>query len=574
MNKAELKEIIAVAAKRAKADLVLKNAEVVDVFQHKVVKADVAIKGRYIAGVGSYEGEKEVDCSGKYVVPGFIDSHIHVESSYLSPEELGRILVPHGTSTLIADPHEIVNVCGLKGFKYMLNAAKNTALDIKYMLPSCVPATPFETSGAVIEAEDMEEPIDYENVLGLGEFMNYPGIINADDGTLDKIMVAKNHGKLIDGHSPGVKGDELTAYLSAGIHTDHECSTLEEMNARLSAGVYILLRQGTACHDLVNLLKGVTEYNSRYCLLCSDDRHPETIFTEGHIDGHLRLCVANGIDPLTAIQMATINAAECFGLSDRGAIAPGRLADIAILDNLTEFNCEEMYMEGALVAKNGEYLLSVEKYPIDEVTGSVVVKNFSVDRLALKLSSDTVTAIELLPGGVLTRKCPVKVKRNEKGEFVYNPAEDIVKVAVVERHQGTGNVAVALLKGFGIKCGAIAQSIAHDSHNIIVVGVDDNEMAAAVEALKAQQGGVVMVKDGAVVDSIPMPIAGLMSDKSGAEVAADLERFNHTAYETLKISKAVEPIMTLGFMSLAVIPEVKLTDRGLFDVTTFSFINQ
>ena len=574
MTKQELTALIHTATHKEKADIVFKNANVVDVFQHTIVKADVAIKGKYIVGLGSFEGEKEVDCKGKYIVPGYIDSHIHVESSYLSPEELGKILVPHGTSTIIADPHEIVNVCGITGFKYMLNAAKHTALDIKYMLPSCVPATPFETSGAVINAADMEEPINYENVLGLGEFMNYPGIINADSDTLDKIMVAFKNNKLIDGHSPGVKGDDLTAYLCARIHTDHECSSLEEMNARLSAGVYVLLRQGTACHDLVNLLKGVTVYNSRRCLLCSDDRHPKTVFECGHIDNHLRLCVQNGIDPITAIQMATINAAECFRLSDRGAIAPGLLADIAVLDNLEEFNCEEMYMEGVLVAKDGKYLPHTEKYPIDSVMGTVVVKDFSKKKLALKLSSDDAIVIELLPGGVLTKKTVEHVKRNEKGEFVYDPNKDVVKVAVVERHKGTGNVAVGLLKGFGLKHGAIAQSIAHDSHNIIVVGISDDEMEKAVEALIKQQGGVVLVKDGKVLESIPMPIGGIMSDKDGREIAKELEVFNKRAFDELKISKSVEPIMTLGFMSLAVIPEIKLTDKGLFDVTKFTYITQ
>ena len=334
MKKEELKKLIDTAAGRIPADTVIKNCQIVNVFSGKIQTGDIALSGDKIAGIGEYQGVHEVDAQGRYAVPGFIDSHIHIESAYVSPEELGRLLVPHGATTIIADPHEIVNVCGIKGLDYMMEAAKGTALDIKYMLPSCVPATPFEHAGAVINAPEMEEPIQRDGILGLGEFMNFPGVIQADESVLDKLMTAKEEGKLIDGHGPGIDGKDLNAYSAAGILADHECSTVEEMEARLERGMYILLRQGSACHNLRPLLKGVTPENSRRCLLCSDDRQPKTILKDGHLDNHLKICVEEGLDAVTAIRMATLNAAECFRLRDRGAIAPGYRADIVLLLSL------------------------------------------------------------------------------------------------------------------------------------------------------------------------------------------------------------------------------------------------
>lgn len=570
--KEELKKLIDVAAGRVPADVVIKNCKVVNVFSGKISEGNIALSGGQIAGIGDYEGKEVIDAEGRYAVPGFIDSHIHIESSYVSPEEIGRLLVPHGGTTIIADPHEIVNVCGIEGLDYMMEAAERTALDIKYVLPSCVPATPFEHAGAVINAPEMEEPITRENILGLGEFMNFPGVIYADDMVLDKLVVAKKEGKFIDGHGPGISGKELNAYTAAGILADHECSTVEEMNDRLERGLYILLRQGSACHNLRPLLKGMTEANSRRCLLCSDDRQPKTILHEGHLDNHLRICVEEGVDPVTAIRMATLNAAECFGLKDRGAIAPGYRADIVLLDDLKDFNVSKVFVEGKLTAEEGAYLPEIEKYDISSVKGSVVVKDFSKEKFKMNLKSDFVNVIKILPGGVVTAKETAHIQLDENGEFVRNPEEDIVKVAVVERHQGTGNVACGFLKGYGIKEGAVALSIAHDSHNIIVVGVSDEEMEFAVESLIRQEGGIVLVKDGQVVESMPMPIAGLMSDQSGEWVDRKLTDIHEKAFAELGINGDVEPVMTLCFMSLAVIPEVKLTDMGLFDVTAFSFI--
>lgn len=572
MNRETLKKLIDVSAGRVPADLVIKNCKVVDVYTGEIQAGDIAVCDGIIAGVGDYKGREIVDAGGKYAAPGFIDSHIHIESAFITPEEISRLLVPHGAATIIADPHEIVNVCGIPGMNYMLDAAEDAVLDIKFMLPSCVPSTPFEHAGAVIDAEAMKGSIGDERILGLGEFMNFPGVISADEDVLDKLLLAYEKRKLIDGHSPGISGKDLNAYAAVKIHTDHECSTLEEMKDRLSRGMYVLLRQGSACHNLRDLLPGVTPMNSRRCLLCSDDRQPKTIFEEGHIDAHLRICVEEGLNSVTAIQMASLNAAECFGLDDRGAIAPGLRADIVLLDDLENFNVEKVWIAGKLSADAGKYQFSVKRRDITPVMGSFHVKDFSEEKLKLKLKSGHVHVIDILPGGVVTGKGTADVELDENGDFCYDSSADIVKTAVVERHKDTGNVAVGLLRGYGIKAGAVAISIAHDSHNIITAGVSDSEIAFAVEQLIAQNGGVVLVKDGAVVESMPLPVGGIMSDQTGEWVDEKLTRIHKAAYEQLGISNDVEPVMTLCFMSLPVIPEVKLTDMGLFDVTQFKFI--
>ena len=573
MDKASLKKRIDIAAGRIPADIVIKNAKIVDVYNASILEGQsIAISDDCIAAIGDYEGIREIDAQGQYALPGFIDGHIHIESSYVTPEEIGRLLVPCGATTIIADPHEIVNVCGLDGLRFMLAAAKKTKLDIRFMLPTCVPATPFEHTGAMIDAAAMKPFISDKQVLGLAEFMNYPGVIYADDGVLDKLMVAHDAGKLIDGHSPGISGKELNAYAAGGIHTDHECSTAEEMLDHLSRGMYVLLREGSACHNLRLLLKSVTPANSRRCVLCSDDRQPETILDLGHLDNHLRICVEDGIDPIIAVQMASLNAAECFGLRDRGAIAPGLRGDIVLVDNLKDFRVKRVLIRGEEVAKDGVYLPKVEYCDNILVRGRFHVKDFSIEKLKLPLKSEHVYVIEILPGGVVTKKSVAEVTRNEHDEFVHQPLQDIVKVAVVERHQNTGNVAVALLKNYGIQAGAVALSIAHDSHNIITVGTNDEDMAFAVEQLISQGGGIVLAKDRQLVDSMPMVVGGIMSDQHGEWVSEKLKQIHEAAYAQLGVHRWVEPVMTLCFMSLAVIPEIKLTDMGLFDVATFGFI--
>ncbi|MDR0876694.1 MAG: amidohydrolase family protein, partial [Treponema sp.] len=393
MKKDNLKRLISVASGKIKADLVIRNGKIVDVYTGRIIEADLALCGGLIAGIGAYEGVAVIDAEGLYVLPGFIDSHIHIESSFLRPSELGRLLVPHGTTAIIADPHEIVNVCGRAGLEFMMNDAENTALDIKFMLPSCVPATPFEHSGASLDAAAMEQPIQDKRILGLGEMMNYPGVIGAESEVLDKLILAINSGKLIDGHGPGVAGRDLDACAAGAIHTDHECATREEMEDRLSRGMYVMLRQGSACKDLRNLIPALTPQNSRHCLLCSDDLQPSSVFEQGHIDNDLRICVDEGVDPVTAIQMATLNAAECYRLYDRGGIAPGLRADLVLVNNLKDFAVRQVFIGGIPAAGDGQYVLPVSHSDDKAVRGSFQVKDFSAEKLALPLSKDEVYVI-------------------------------------------------------------------------------------------------------------------------------------------------------------------------------------
>ena len=568
-----MRNLIETAAGRKPADLVLKNCQIVNVYSGEIENGDIAINDGKIAGIGKYDGEKIIDAEGKFATPGFIDAHIHIESSYISPEQLGKIIVPCGTTTIIADPHEIVNVCGLEGLRYMLAAAKRTKLNIVFGMPSCVPATDFEDAGAIINAEDMEELLADENIFGLGEFMNAPGVINCDERALKKIALAKRLGKLIDGHAPNVTGKNLNAYAAAGILGDHECMTVEEMQEKIARGMYILIREGSACHNLRDLLKGVTVRNSRRILLCSDDRQPKTIFDEGHIDNHLRICVEEGLDAIMAIQMASLNTSEAFRLFDRGAIRPGNRADIVLLSDLKNFKAEKVFIGGELVAKNGKYLPEIIPQDISKVRGSVRVKDFSAERLKMNLKSNKVNVIGILPGGVVTKKLTAEVNLTSDGDFIFDSTKDICKVAVIERHHETGKVGLGFLGGYGIKAGAVAISVAHDSHNIIVAGTNNEEMAFAVEELIKMEGGMVLVKDGKIISSLPLPIAGIMSDKSGEIIAEELDILHEKAHSELGISKDVEPVMTLTFMSLSVIPEIKLTDRGLFDYEKFGFID-
>ena len=572
MKKERLKKLIDVAAGRLPADLVLTNGKIIDVYNARLMDGDVAIVDGVIAGIGGhYNGKTVVDIHGQFISPGFIDPHIHVESAYVSPEEFGRLMTPHGTTTVMADPHEIVNVAGLTGLDYMINAAKETALDIQYMLPSCVPATKMENSGAVISAGDMIEPLTSGETKGLAEFMDFPGVINTESDILDKLLVATNLNKRIDGHSPQVYGKDLNAYIAAGIQNDHECSTLEELQDRLSRGMYVFLREGSVTHNLRTLLKGVTPNNSRRTVLCGDDVQAKTIIEKGHLDNSLKICVEEGVDPLVAIQMATLNTAECCELKDRGAVAPGLRADLAIISDLTEMTVSSVYIAGEKVAEAGSYLLETKSYPIDSVQSSVHLANFSQDKLVLPLTSNRVHAIEVIPNEAITLDREINVNRDAAGNFVYDSSIPVAKISVIERHHETGNVFTGVLKDYGIKEGAIAISIAHDSHNLITAGTNDQDMALAVTALKDIQGGMVLTKNKQVLMSIPLPIGGLMSDQSGEWVTAQLEKFNEVAYKELGINHNVDPVMTLSFMSLAVIPELKITDMGLVNVSRFEF---
>ena len=573
MNKDSLKRLIDVANGKKKADLVLKNGSIVDVCSGKIFKADLAVAEGYIAGFGEYDGEVEVDIEGKYISPGLMDAHIHIESSYCTPEEFGRMVVPHGTTTVIADPHEIVNVCGIKGFHYMQEAAKNTCLSVKYMMPSCVPATKMEDAGYVISAEDMADDIVSKDVPGLGEFMDYNAIIENDDIALDKLVLAKNHGKIVDGHSPNLCGKALNAYACAGIDTDHECSTLEEMEDRLERGIYVQLRQGSACHNLGALIPGINEFNFRRCLLCSDDRQPKTIFEDGHLEYHLKTLVNAGISPVMALAMATVNVSDCYGLKDRGMIVPGKRADLVIFEDLKDFKVSSVYILGEEAARDGEYLKELKKHDFTDVSNTVHLDNFKKEMLQMWLKSDEVYAIEMIAGGVLSKKTKIKIKRDENGLFVFDKNIDACKCAVIERHHNTGKVGLGIIKGYGIQSGAIAASVAHDSHNIICVGVNDDEMYLAIENVKQNGGGFALVKDGKVIESLSLPVAGLMSDLSGEEVSKKLLSLHKKAVVELGVNESLEPVMSLTFMSLMVIPELKLTARGLFDIFENKFID-
>ena len=574
MEKQKLIKLIDVAAGRKKADLVLKNAKIVDVFQAKILIGDIAISDGYIAGIGgSYQGVEERNYTGKYVAPGFIEAHIHIESSYVSPEEFSRVFIPRGTTTILADPHEIVNVAGLKGLDYMVNAAKNAKMDIRYMMPPCVPATNFETSGADLYADDMEDALKTGEVDGLAELMNFPGVINADDKMIDEILMAKKYGGRIDGHAPQVVGKDLNAYIAAGPANDHECSTLEEAEERLARGMYLLLREGSVTQDLRKLLPIVNTANSRRCLLSGDDVQAKTAINKGHLDNSIRICIDEGLNPITAIQMATLNPAEYCGLNDRGAIAPGRRADMVVFESLEDFTVEETYILGEKLSQGNKYLGEVNYYPIDSVESSMHVKDFTREKLQLHLNSDKVRAIRVVPGEVLTTEEHVTVKRDGDGNFVYNDQEDVTKIVVVERHHNTGNVNVNLLSGYGIKAGAIAISIGHDSHNIIATGTNDDDIFMAVNELIKQEGGAVVVKDEKVISRMELKIAGLMCNLPAEKMIAQQDALDEAVHEELGVPDNVNPVMTLSFMPLAVIPKLKITDKGLVDVEKNAFVS-
>ena len=574
LEKQKLIKLIDVAAGRKKADLVLKNAKIVDVFQAKILTGDIAISDGYIAGIGeSYQGVEERNYTGKYVAPGFIEAHIHIESSYVSPEEFSRVFIPRGTTTILADPHEIVNVAGLKGLDYMVNAAKNAKMDVRYMMPPCVPATNFETSGADLYADDMEDALKTGEVDGLAELMNFPGVINADDKMIDEILMAKKYGARIDGHAPQVVGKDLNAYIAAGPANDHECSTLEEAEERLARGMYLLLREGSVTQDLRKLLPIVNTANSRRCLLSGDDVQAKTAINKGHIDNSIRICIDEGLNPITAIQMATLNPAEYCGLNDRGAIAPGRRADMVVFESLEDFAVEETYILGEKLSQGNEYLGEVNYYPIDSVESSMHVKDFTREKLQLHLNSDKVRAIGVVPGEVLTTEEHVTVRRDGDDNFVYNDQEDVTKIVVVERHHNTGNVNVNLLSGYGIKAGAIAISIGHDSHNIIATGTNDDDIFMAVNELIKQEGGAVVVKDEKVISRMELKIAGLMCNLPAEKMIAQQDALDEAVHEELGVPDNVNPVMTLSFMPLAVIPKLKITDKGLVDVEKNAFVS-
>ena len=567
MYVSNLRKMIEIAKGEHKAELVLKNARIIDVFTNSIIKGDVAIYGGKVMGIGEYEGEAEIDLEGKYLSPSFIDGHVHIESSMVMPSEFAKAILPRGTTTIIADPHEIANVKGMEGIKYILDESENLPLDVYVMLPSCVPATPFENSGAILKARDLKRLIDEDRVLGLGEMMNYPGVISGDRDVLEKIIMA--NGKIIDGHGPMISGKELNSYVVSGIKTEHECTTLDEMMERLRLGMYIHIREGTAAKNLKTLIQGVNKDNLRRCIFCTDDKHPGDLLKDGSIDHNIRLAIKSGIDPIDSIKMASLNAAECYGLKGKGAIAPGYMADLVVIDNLEDFNILKVFKEGKLVGESLEPLFDGEPVDNTHMKNTINIGDIEEDDLTIHSDGERMNVIRLLPGSIVTEK----VERNvilEGGKVVLG--DGMLKVAVIERHSKTGNIGLGLVEGFGLKDGAIASTIAHDSHNIIVIGDRDEDMVLAIRELKKVGGGITMASGGNILATLPLAIGGIMSEETIDKVDAKLNNMLELAYKKLNVDRQYDPFMSLSFLALPVIPSIKITDMGLFDVEQFKFI--
>ncbi|MFQ5925165.1 MAG: adenine deaminase [Dehalococcoidia bacterium] len=561
--------LISVAKGEATADLILANARIVNTFSGEIEEGNVALYGERIAGVGDYEqGQRVIDLKGKYLSPGLINGHIHLESSMLHVSQYARAVVPRGTSAVVTDLHEIANVSGRTGVKYMMNAAQPLPLDLYFMVPSCVPATPLETSGAKWTAKDVEAALSWENTIGLGEVMNFPGLLAADKGVLAKL--ASSRGRVIDGHAPGLRGKELNAYLAPGILSDHESTSLEEAREKLRRGMYVMIREGSSEKNLETLLPLVGDKTYRRCLLVVDDRSCAELLRDGDIDAVVRKAIRLGLDPVRAIQMATINAAEYFRLHGLGAIAPGYVANLVVLSDLSTFEAEMVFYRGELVAEKGKPLFSALVAKDKEMNRTMNVKPFDMEALRMPAARETSLVIEVIPDQIITKKGEEKVKIGD-GFVVPDMKRDILKLVVVERHKATGNIGLGLVKGFGLKRGALASSIAHDSHNIIAVGTTDSDIYLATREVEKLQGGLVVAADGKVLGALPLPIAGLLSEEPLEAVVARLEKLRGIASKLgCKLSS---PFATLSFLALPVIPELRLTDRGLVDVLAFELLH-
>lgn len=563
-----IEDLIAVAAGEKTADLVLKNGKVVNVFSGEIYKADVSIQDNRIAGVGSYEGRKVIDLEGGYVCPGLIDGHVHIESSMVSVPEFARVVVPLGTTTVVVDPHEIANVMGAEGILFTLKASKYNPLNVFVMLPSCVPSTELETAGAELKAVDLFPFLSDKWVLGLGEMMNYHGVIARNEDVMDMIKIAS--GKRIDGHAPGVTGRRLNAYVAGGIQSDHESVSIEEAREKLRVGLHIMLREGSASRNLIDLLPLVNERNADRFIFVTDDKHPGDLLSEGHVNHMLKLAVSKGVEPALAVKMASLNAAEYYGLEKLGALAPGYYADVAVFDDFENCRASLVLKNGQIVAKEGKPIYELPARYRHPLRSSVNIKSISADDFVIPSHEGKVNVIGLVPGQITTEWLREKPAVKE-GRVVADTSSDIVKLAVVERHHASGNIGLGLVKGFGLKRGAFASSIAHDSHNIIVVGLDERDMLCAVQCIAEMQGGLCVCSDGKCIDSLPLPIAGLMSEEPMDRVRDKLDALN-SALKKLGIGVS-DPFMTVSFLALPVIPKLKLTDKGLVDVEGFKFVD-
>jgi adenine deaminase len=564
-----LTDFLAVARGDEPADRILRNGRVVNVFTGEILEADVAIAGDTIVGVGlDYESREEFDLEGRYVCPGLIDGHVHIESSMVTPPQFARAVVPRGTTSIVADPHEIANVAGAAGVRYMIAASEGLPLTVYVNLPSCVPATHMGTAGADLSAEDLVALKDLPRVIGLAEFMNVPGLVLGMPDAVAKIEAFQ--GEVIDGHAPGVTGKWLQAYVGAGPGSDHESTAAEEMVEKLRLGMIALIRESTAAKDLRALVPAVTEKNSRRCGFGTDDRHPADLLDEGHLDHLVRMAIAAGIDPVTAIQMATLNVAEWFRLRDRGAVAPGRRADLVVFSDLQDFRAEMVFAGGRLVAQNGE---PTSDWVLPEVEGSSVRGSVDVDLEQLDLSTPAaghqMRVIGALPDQVVTDQL-IEAPKVVDGMAVADPGRDLLKIAVIERHRGTGNVGLGFVRGLGLDRGALASTVGHDAHNLIVAGCDDVSMMTAIRATIELEGGLVAASGEDVLGSVPLPVGGLMSDQPIEFVRDEMDRLIDTAHDLG--SRLHDPFMTLGFLALEVIPSLKLTDQGLVDVEAFDFV--
>lgn len=555
--------LIAVAAGREKADLVLKNAKYLNVFSNEFLCGDIAVANGLIAGVGKYDGKTEIDVSGKLVLPGFIDAHIHLESSMVTPAEFAKAVVAHGTTTVITDPHEIANVMGIDGVEYMIQASQNLPIDVHFMMPSCVPATEIDESGAELDCKDIDLYLDNKKVLGLAEMMNYVGVINGDKNVLSKIVTSQAHHKKIDGHAPELSGNDLNAYIAAGVYSDHECSTFENALEKLRKGQFIMIREGTAAHNLKALMPLLTQQYYSRCMFATDDKHPSDLLHGGHIDYIVKQALKNGADPIVALKTATHHAARYFLLNNKGAIASGYLADIVVVDNLEDFNVETVFKRGKLVF-DGE----VKDFSAPTVDEKLAEKCFDTFHLnSVTPSSFKVDGklglIGLVGGELLTRNLGTADKIDVEN--------DILKIACIERHKGTNHIGVGYVKGYSLKSGAVATSVAHDSHNIITVGCNDDDIAVAVNAIRDSKGGIAVVENGKIKALLELPIAGLMSDEPLTTVNEKLENAKLSAYE-LGADKSIDPFMTLSFLSLPVIPSLRITTKGVFDAENWKML--
>lgn len=560
--------LISVALEESPSDLLLKNARIINVFTGKVESGDVAISGERIAGIGEYSQSKQViDLEGRFLAPGFIDGHTHLESSMLDVGEYARAVVPHGTSAIVTDLHEIANVCGLPGIRYVLDCARHSPLDLFLMAPSCVPATHLETCGAIIGVEEIRRLLKWKNCLGLGEVMNFPGVIHGDPSVLAKLLLAK--GKVIDGHAPGVTGKDLNAYVSAGIMSDHESVSLKEAQEKLELGMEIMIREGSSEKNLDALLPLITDKTFKKCCFVVDDRSGADLLKDGDIDAVVRKAIRRGLDPVRAIQLATINTAEYFKLSRMGAIAPGYTANLIVIDDLHDLGIDRVFHRGRLVAQGGKPLFRPWKSMSEELTHTVNIKPISLESLKIPARGNTFPVIEVIPGQIITRSRVERIKSRD-GFVTPDITKDILKLVVIERHKATGNIGRGLVTGFGLKQGALASSIAHDSHNIVAVGTNDADILAAIRTIEKTQGGLAAVSQGQVLASLALPIAGLLSQEPLETLAAKVEKLDKCAREMG--SSLPAPFAALSFLALPVIPELRLTDRGLVDVIAFKLI--